>query len=87
MPAIKRVCRKKAFIYLGGLPAEPDEAIRVFREIMELMTPDVIVIPHVIVRPDKHPGELYRRLREIAVEYARRMDWGWEDTPQTDGSG
>ena len=83
LPAIKRVCRKKAFIYLGGLPAEPDEAIRVFREIMELMTPDVIVIPHVIVRPDKHPGELYRRLREVAVEYARRMDWGWEDTTGT----
>jgi hypothetical protein len=40
----------------------------------------VIVIPHVIVRPDKQPGELHRRLREIAVEYAKRMDWGWEDT-------
>ena len=80
LPAIKRVCRKRAFIYLGGLPAEPEETIRVFREIMELMAPDVIVVPHVIVRPDKQPGELYRRMRQIAVEYARRMDWGWEDT-------
>ena len=43
------------------------------------MAPDVIVVPHVIVPPDKNPGELYRRMREIAVEYARRMDWGWEE--------
>ena len=85
LAAIKRVCRKKAFIYLGGLPAEPEEAIRIFREMMELMTPDVIVVPHVIVPPGKNPGELYRRMREIAVEYARRMDWGWEDTPRTHG--
>ena len=44
---------------------------------MELMAPDVILVPHVVVRPDKRPGELYRRMREIAVEYAKRMDWGW----------
>ncbi|MCX7427163.1 MAG: hypothetical protein NTW96_16245 [Planctomycetia bacterium] len=42
------------------------------------MAPDVIVIPHVIVSVDSNPGELYRRMREIAVEYAKRMDWGWE---------
>ena len=28
---------------------------------------------------EKNPGELYRRMREIAEEYASRMDWGWED--------
>ncbi len=40
--------------------------------------PDVVVVPHVIVPPDKNPGELHRRLHEIAIEYAKRMDWGWE---------
>jgi len=72
--------RRKALVYLGEFPAEPDEAVRAFREIMELMAPDVVVIPHVAVPPDKGPGELYRRMREIAVEYARRMEWGWEET-------
>jgi hypothetical protein len=79
LPAIKRAFRKKALVYLGGLPAEPDAAVRAFRDIMELMAPDVIVIPHVIVSVDSNPGELYRRMREIAVEYAKRMDWGWEE--------
>ena len=79
LPAIKKTFRKKALVYLGGLPAEPEEAINAFREIMELMTPDVIVIPHVIVPVDKNPGEVYHRMHAIAEEYAKRMDWGWED--------
>ena len=44
------------------------------------MAPDVIVIPHVIVRPAQNPGELYRDMHKIAVEYAKRMDWGWEES-------
>jgi len=79
LPAIKETCRRRAFIYLGGLPPRPEEAIRTFHDIMELMTPDVIVVPHVIVPPESNPGELYRRMREIAVEYAKRMDFGWDD--------
>ena len=79
LPAIKAAFRKKALVYLGGLPTEPEEAIEAFREIMELMAPDVIVIPHVIVPVDKNPGEVYRRMRGIAEEYAKRMDWGWGD--------
>ncbi len=64
-------------MYLGGFPARPDEAIAAFREIMELMAPDVIVVPHVSVSVQNDPSEVYRRLREIAEEYAKRMDWGW----------
>ena len=79
LPAIKETFRKKALVYLGGLPAEPEEAIHAFREIMELMAPDVIVIPHVIMPVDKNPCEVYHRMRSIAEEYAKRMDWGWED--------
>ncbi len=79
LAAIKEALRKKALVYLGGLPAEPEAAIEAFREVMELMAPDVIVIPHVIVPLDKEPGEVYRRMRLIADEYAKRIDWGWED--------
>lgn len=79
LAAIKEVFGQKALVYLGGLPPEPEQTIQAFREIMELMAPDVIVIPHVVVPLDKNPGELHRQMREIAVEYAKRMDWGWED--------
>lgn len=78
LPTIKETFRKKALVYLGGLPTEPDEAIETFRQIMELMAPDVVVIPHIIVPLDKNPGEVYRRMHAIAVKYAKRMDWGWE---------
>ncbi len=80
LPRIKRVLRKRAFVYLTNFPADPEEAIGAFREIMELMAPDVIVVPHVTVAVRHEPQEVYRRMREIADEYAKRMDWGW--TPQ-----
>ncbi|MEA1949876.1 MAG: uroporphyrinogen decarboxylase family protein, partial [Planctomycetota bacterium] len=79
LPAIKEAFRKKALIYMGGLPPELEEAIETFRQIMELMAPDVIVVPHVILPVDNNPGEVYRRMHAIAEEYAKRMDWGWED--------
>ena len=56
------------------------EAIEAYRQIMELMTPDVIAVPHVTVSLKSQPGEVYRQLRVIADEYAKRMDWGWEET-------
>jgi hypothetical protein len=74
---MKRALRKRAFVYLAGFPSVPAYAIAAYREIMELMAPDVIVVPHVSVPLDADPAELYRDLREIAEEYARRMDWGW----------
>lgn len=79
LPAIKIAFRKKALVYLGGLPSAPEDAIAAFRDIMELMAPEVIVVPHVIISVNDNPREVYRRMREIAAEYAKRMDWGWEN--------
>ena len=78
LPRMKGILKKRAFVYLGNFPTEPEEAIAAYREIMELMTPDVIVVPHLTVPLKSNPGEVYRRMREIAHEYAKRMDWGWE---------
>ncbi len=76
LPRFKVSFRKKAFVYLswdgGGDPVEW------YRQIMELMTPDVIVVPIFGFRPADQPEEMCGRLRPIAEEYARRMDWGWE---------
>ena len=64
-------------VYLGNFPVDPAEAIAAYRQIMEQMTPDVIVVPHLSVPLKSDPREVYRRLRAIADEYAKRMDWGW----------
>ena len=76
---IKRVCRKRAIIYLGEFPSQPAEAVKTFRDIMELMAPDVVVIPHLLLPVDGNPAEVYHQMREISEQYASRMDWGWED--------
>jgi uroporphyrinogen-III decarboxylase len=78
LPAIKKVCRKRAIIYMIEFPAQPKQTIAAFGEIMALMTPDVVVIPVLTVTTKDEPAELYRRMRQIAEEYAKRMDWGWE---------
>ena len=75
---IKQVCRKRALIYLGEFPSQPHQAVGTFRKIMEIMAPDVVVIPMLTVTTQDEPAELYRRMREISEEYVRRMDWGWE---------
>ena len=49
LPRIKRVLKKRAFVYLGNFPVDPEEAIEAYRHIMEFMTPDVIVVPHLTV--------------------------------------
>jgi hypothetical protein len=77
-PRIKQVLKKRALVYLGDFPADPEKAIEAYRAIMELMTPDVIVIPHLSMPPGCQPGEIFRRMKVIATEYARRMDWGWQ---------
>ncbi len=68
--------KRKAFIYLGW-DSETDP-VTWYRDIMETMTPDVIVIPEVTVKAEEDPEMICRRLRPIAEEYARRMEWGWE---------
>ena len=77
LPKFKQSLRRKAFIYLfycgGKTPVEW------YREIMELMAPEVIVVPVFQVGLDDQPEALCRDLRIVATEYARRMDWGWEE--------
>ncbi|MEW6752818.1 MAG: hypothetical protein AB1505_17840, partial [Candidatus Latescibacterota bacterium] len=84
LPAIRQVCRRRALVYMGEFPSRPREALAAFRQVMETMAPHVAVIPVLSVRPEDGPADLHRRMRAIAEEYARRMDWGW-DEPQTAG--
>ena len=44
---------------------------------MELMAPDVIVVPVFEISPEDNPEALLHELRKIATEYAGRMNWGW----------
>jgi hypothetical protein len=81
LPSIKRACAGRAFVILGGFPSAPDEAVNSFREIRDLMVPDVVVVPALSVVPDSDPSALYRRMRVVADEYARRMNWGWRSEP------
>jgi uroporphyrinogen-III decarboxylase len=76
LPKLKQSLRRRAFIYLfyGGGQAPVDW----YREVMELMAPDVIVVPVFQVTPQDRPEALCGELRRVASEYARRMDWGWE---------
>ena len=76
LPKFKTSLRGKAFIFLSG--PGPGDPVAWFRDIMELMAPDVIVVPVLTLRPEDKPEELCRQLRPIAVEYARRMNWGWQ---------
>jgi hypothetical protein len=77
--AIRKLCARRAFVVMLGFPQAHGEAVEAFRKVMEAMAPDVLVIPVISVSADDHPGELYRAMRPIAVEYAKRMNWGWSD--------
>jgi len=75
LPKFKESLRGKAFIYLfycGGIPP-----VDWYRELMELLAPDVIVVPVFQLSPQDQPEELLQQLRPIAIEYAQRMNWGW----------
>lgn len=76
LPKFKKSLRRKAFIYLFYCGGQPP--VTWYRDIMELMAPDVIVVPVFQVEPRDQPETLLRDLRPIAREYARRMDWGWD---------
>ena len=79
LSVIKATCRKRALVYMGEFPAQPSEAVATYRRVMALMTPDVVVIPVLNVRLQDRPAELYRAMREVSEEHARRMDWGWRE--------
>ena len=81
LPRMKRLLRKRAFLYLSGFPAGPAEAIRAYREIVDILAPEVIAIAHVVVPLDRDPAGGHREVHRIAEEYARRIDWGWLPDP------
>lgn len=84
LPKFKHSLRGKAFIYL--FYCGPSTGLRAggpvewYREVMERMAPDVIVVPVFSVAPAE-AEPLLRELRPIATEYARRMKWGWDPQP------
>lgn len=81
LPKFKQSLRRKAFIYLfycgPSTTLGAGGPVQWYREIMELMAPDVIVVPVVQVGPAANPEELCGELRKVASEYAKLMDWGW----------
>ena len=76
LPSFKRSLKGKAFIYLFYCGTR-EEAVDWYRDVMEQMAPDVIVVPVFHVSPQDDAEGLICKLRTIAVEYARRMEWGW----------
>lgn len=76
LPKFKHSLKGKAFIYLfycgGRKPADW------YRDIMELMAPDVLVVPVFHVGPQE-AEPLCRELWPIAADYAKRMTWGWQE--------
>ncbi len=85
LPIIKRLCPHRAFVILGAFPSDQTTAVATYRELMEQMAPDVIVIPALTVTPAQDPPAFYRAMREVADEYAHRMTWGWESSAAPTG--
>jgi len=84
LPKLKESLRKKAFIYLTWTGLK--EPVEWYREIMELMAPDVIVVPIFVFGKNDNPQEYLERLVPIAEEYAKRMDWGWQKNCKPGGN-
>jgi hypothetical protein len=77
LPTLRQSWKKKAFIYLS-LDDGAVDPVEWYAGIMELMAPDVLVVPVVTVAQADRPEETCGAMLPIAEEYARRMDWGWE---------
>ncbi len=75
LPKFKESLKGKAFIHLSWTGNK--EPVEWYREIMELMAPDVIVLPCFGFGPEDGAEEICRKLQVIAKEYADRMQWGW----------
>ena len=81
LPKLKHIFKKKAFIQWGFYGSEEKnvkEYAEQFRGYMELLAPDVILVPTYEVGSVEEGLELYEAIYPIAVEYAQRMDFGFE---------
>ena len=79
LPKFKKSLKKKAFIRWGSENTDINIIEKKFRGYMELLTPDLILTPAYTVRTVEEGDALYERLYPIAVEYANRMDFGFEN--------
>ncbi len=75
---LKHSFRKKAFIKLGSDETDIESIMTQYKSYMELMAPDVILIPCYTLKSVEKGKELYKRLLPISVEYAQRMDFGFD---------
>jgi len=73
----KESFKKKAFIFLKCTAMSIDKIEKQYKEIMELMAPDVMLIPTYEVCDKQEAKETYLRLMPIAKEYAKRMNFGF----------
>ena len=78
LPDMKKAFKKKAFIRWGSEDTDVDVIERKFRGYMELLAPDVMLVPAYVVPTKELGDEIYERLYPIAVEYAKRVDFGFE---------
>jgi uroporphyrinogen-III decarboxylase len=77
LPKLKHSLKKRAFIYLHWTGLK--EPVEWYTEVMELMAPDVIVVPVFGFGTEMDPEVQISRLNPVAEEYAKRIDWGWEE--------
>lgn len=75
LPKLKESLKGKAFIYLTWTGST--DPVKWYTEIMELMSPDVIVVPAFHFGPNDEAERICLKLRPVAKEYAKRMNWGW----------
>lgn len=72
---MKQSLKGKGFIYLyWDGSSEPGQW---YEDIMELMAPDVIVVPILSFRSEEEASAVFHKLKPISEEYAARMNWGW----------
>ena len=81
LPKLKKSLKRKAFIRWGSDDKDIERIEKRFRGYMELLAPDVILVPSYTLPTAEEGDELYGRLYPIAVEYAKRMDFGFDKGP------
>ena len=75
LPKLKESLRGRGFLRWGSDLRDPDEIVKTYTAQMELLVPDVMLIPtYTVQRPDEGIA-LYDRLLPIAEEYAGRMNF------------
>ncbi|MDO8588310.1 MAG: uroporphyrinogen decarboxylase family protein [Armatimonadota bacterium] len=73
LDAFKKAFAREGLIYFGF--GGPDFGLADYRQVMEVLAPDVICVPCVTCGPDDDVKGIYGAYLEISCEYARRMNW------------